>query len=81
MPKYKILTEVYKDRFNFVMINVENPKYEKVVKDYAITGFPTIYIIDPQIDNRVLINNALYDDLRNVRIELDRYLRIRAMIK
>ena len=81
MPKYKILSEVYRDKYNFVMINVENPIYEKVVRDYAIGGFPTIYIIDPTIDNRVLINNGLYDNLFSLRTEFDRYLRIRAMIK
>lgn len=81
MPKYKILEDVYKDKYNFVMIDAENPAYEKVVRDYAIGGFPTIYIIDPTIDNRVLISNTLYDDLRKVRVELERYLRIRAMIK
>lgn len=81
MPKYKILSDIYKDKYNFVMINVENPVYTKVVNDYAIGSFPTIYIIDPTLDNRILISNTLYDDLRKTRIELDRYLRIRAMIK
>lgn len=80
MPKYKILSEVYSNKYNFVMINVENPVYEKVVRDYMISGFPTIYIIDPTIDNRVLINNALYDNLFNIRTEFDRYLRVRGMI-
>lgn len=81
MPKYKILSEVYDSKYNFVMINVENPVYEKVVRNYMISGFPTIYIIDPTIDNRVLINNALYDNLLNIRTEFDRYLRVRGMIK
>jgi len=81
MPRYKILSEVYRDKYNFVMINVENPLYQKVVRDYAISGFPTIYIIDPTIDNRILINNGLYDNLFGLRTEFDRYLRVRAMIK
>lgn len=80
MPKYKILSEVYSSKYNFVMINVENPSYDKVVKNYAISGFPTIYIIDPTIDNRILINNVLYDNLLSLRTEFDRYLRIRGMI-
>lgn len=80
MPKYKLLSEIYKGKYNFVMINVDDSKYEKVVKEYDLSGFPTMYIIDPTIDNRILINNALYDNLMKVRIELDRYLRIRAMI-
>lgn len=81
MPRYKTMSDIYKDKYNFVMINVEDSNYAKVVKDYDIGGFPTIYIIDPTIDNRILLNNAIYDDLGKLRIELDRYLRIRAMIK
>lgn len=81
MPKYKILEDIYKDKYNFVMINAENQTYNKVVQDYAIGGFPTIYIIDPTIDNRILLNNTLYDDLSKLKVEFDRYLRIRAMIR
>lgn len=80
MPTYKLLSEIYKGKYNFAMINVENPNYSKVVDNYAIGGFPTIYIIDPTIDNRILINNTLYGDLSRLRTEFDRYLRIRAMI-
>ena len=81
MPKYKLLSEIYKDKYSFVMIDGDNPNNEKIANNYAISGFPTIYIVDPTIDNRILINNTLYDDLGKVRVELDRYLRIRAMIK
>lgn len=81
MHRYKSLSEIYKDKYNFVMINVEDTSYDNIVKDYAISGFPTMYIIDPSIDNRILINNGIYDDLGKMRVEFDRYLRIRAMIK
>lgn len=80
MPKYKILSEIYKDKYNFVMINIEDPNYTNVAKEYAIGSLPTIYVIDPTIDNRVLVNNTLYEDLGKIRTELERYLRIRAMI-
>lgn len=80
MPKYKILSEIYKGKYNFVMINADNSENKDVTEDYSIGGFPTIYIIDPSIDNRVLISNTIYDDLRAIRTELDRYLRVRAMI-
>lgn len=80
MPTYETIKNIYKNKYNLVMINVENPTYEAVVRDYAIGGFPTIYIIDPTIDNRILISNTIYDDLSKLRIEFDRYLRIRALI-
>jgi len=81
MPKYKLISEIYKGKYNFVMINVDDPKYVSVIKDFYLGGFPSIYIIDPKIDNRIFISNTLYGDLRKLRIEFDRYLRIRSMIK
>lgn len=81
MPKYKIINDVYKGKYNFAMINVDSPEAAPLIKDYAIGGFPTIYIIDPTIDNRILISNTIYDNLGRLRGEFDRYLRIRALIK
>lgn len=81
MPKFSILSKIYKDKYNFVMINVEeneNPK--KVLETYGIGGFPTVYILDPKYDNRILIPNTFYQDLTKFRIEIDRYLRIRSLL-
>lgn len=81
MPKYELINEIYQDKYNFVMVNTDDPKKFDMVRDYAVSGLPTMYIIDPSIDNRIFINSALYGDLGAIRRELDRYLRIRAMIK
>lgn len=79
--KDKLIEEIYKDKYNMVMMNVDEQKYTPVFEDYRPSSIPMIYIVDPSIDNRVLINNALYGDLGRIRVELDRYLRIRARIK
>ena len=81
MPKLKFLSMVYKDKYNFVMIDADNPKNQKLSQDCMIGYLPTIYIIDPSINNRVLISNTLYGSLFKIREEFDRYLRIRSMIK
>ena len=80
MPKYKIVQDIYKKEFNFVMLNAEAPENLKLVEDVSLTGFPTMYILDPKYDNRVLLNNALYMDMKKLRVEFDRYLRIRKML-
>lgn len=80
MPKYATLSKVYKNKFNFVMLNAEAPENEALVKDVGLTGFPTMYIIDKKYDNRVLLNNALYMDLSRIRKEFDRYLSIRKLL-
>lgn len=80
MPIFIELSKDYKDKFNFVTINIDRPCYKSVVNDYAIGGIPTLYIIDPQIDNRVLIPNTILGSLDRLKVELDRYLRVRALM-
>ena len=71
---------LYGTRYNFVMLNAEDPANRELVEDVALTGFPTVYILDPKYDNRILINNAIYQNLPKFKIELNRYLRIRGML-
>ncbi len=81
MPKFSILSKLYGNKMNFVMINVEeNAENGKLAENVGVAGFPTVYILDPKYDNRVLMPNAFYQDLGKFRIELDRYLRIRKML-
>lgn len=81
MPTYRALSKIYGDNYNFVMVNGDVPANINLIQNYAIGGFPTIYIVDPVIDNRILISNTLYDSYDKLRVEFDRYLRIRSMIK
>ena len=81
MPKFRILNTLYKNKYNFVMINVEgNQNTKALAEDVGIAGFPTVYILDPKYDNRVLLSNSYYHNLKKFRVELDRYLRIRALL-
>ncbi len=80
MPKFKTVSKLYKDKYNVVMLNAEDPANSSLVEDVVLSGFPTLYIIDPKYDNRVLINNGIYSDLKKLRVELDRYLRIRNLL-
>lgn len=77
MPKFNTINTLYKNKYNVVMLNAEAPENQALVKDVALTGFPTMYVIDPKYDNRFLLNNAVYMDLGKLRKELDRYLNVR----
>ena len=69
MPKFKILSGLYKENYNFVMVNVENKQYAQLVDSMSLTGYPTVYILDPKYDNRVLIPNSIYQNLGRFRVE------------
>ena len=80
MPKYKIINDLYKYNYSVVMLNAEDVANKNLVADVSLTGFPTVYILDPKYDNRILLNNAIYGDLKKFRVELDRYIRIRKIL-
>lgn len=81
MPRFNTLSKLYGNKYNFVMLNVEgSAKNAKLTQDTGIAGYPTVYILDPKYDNKVLISNVVYQDLGKFRTELDRYLRIRALL-
>ena len=81
MPKFSTLSKLYGKKYNFVMLNVEDGSENiKLTQQTGISGYPTVYILDPKYDNKVLISNTVYQDLAKFRTELDRYLRIRAIL-
>jgi len=81
MPKYETLADIYKGKYNFVMINTDDPIRFDLTRSFAVSSLPTIYIVDPSIDNRINLTPGIYSSLTALRVEFDRYLRIRAMIK
>lgn len=81
MPSFKDLSQEYQGKYNFVLLDIDAPENKYVVEDYMPAAIPMIYIVDPTIDNRVLINSVLFSYPQKLRGELDRYLRVRALIK
>lgn len=80
MPVYKAISEKYKDDLVLAKVNVEDKNYEKVVNEIGITGFPTVYILDPKYDNKVLVSNSVLRSVETLSPELDRFIRIRKML-
>ncbi|MFI3300751.1 MAG: protein disulfide isomerase family protein [Candidatus Gastranaerophilales bacterium] len=80
MPKFNILNLMYKDKYAFVMVNVDEQSNKALIGENQISGYPTLYILDPKYDNKVHIAQGTYGDLGLLRKELDRYSRIREML-
>lgn len=80
MPIFQALSLKYGSDVEFAKINVEDARYEKIVREMGIAGFPTVFILDPKYDNKVLISNAQLGSVENVSKEIDRYLRIRNIL-
>ena len=45
-PKVADIKEKYEKDINFVFLNVDNPKWEKYIKDFNVNGIPQLNILD-----------------------------------
>lgn len=81
MPIFEGLSKKYGKNVTLSKVNVEDPKYQTLVKEVGITGFPTVFIIDPKYDNRVLLSNAVLGSVDSVSVEIDRFMRIRKLLE
>ncbi|MFA6988484.1 MAG: thioredoxin domain-containing protein [Candidatus Gastranaerophilaceae bacterium] len=68
------LKDEYKDKYIFVFVNCEDPKNEKYVKDFYIPAYPSLYLINPTNNNRVLASQDAYGDSNSLRIEFNKFL-------
>ena len=45
-PKVASLKDEYEKDINFVFLNVDNPKWEKYIKDFNVNGIPQLNLLD-----------------------------------
>lgn len=81
MPRLDTVRSINKNEYNVVLINVEDPKNEKLAREYKISGYPTVYIIDPKLDNQVHIDSPFLESVATLNKEAQRYLNLRKLIK
>ena len=80
MPKLDKVRNLNKNDFNVVLINAENPENNDLIKENRISGYPTVYILDPKYDNRVHIDNVYMETVTDLNKEVKRYSNFRKLI-
>lgn len=78
-PVFYKLEKLYRNDYNFVEMDADNPNNEAIYYGNAIE-LPTIFIFDPAIGNKIhLPSYAIHDEMR-LRSELNNYIRIRSVM-
>ncbi|OGI17762.1 MAG: hypothetical protein A2287_09050 [Candidatus Melainabacteria bacterium RIFOXYA12_FULL_32_12] len=73
-PILENLRKEYQSKYSFVLINADDAKNKKLVKDFNISGYPSLYLVNPKNDNRVFVNQSLYSNAELLKKELNRYI-------
>ena len=71
MPKFEALYKKYKNKYNFVKINVEDPNYMKEVEKYNIQGFPSVFLVNTKTDKNIQLDNGTFGDLKHLEKDLE----------
>ena len=52
-PKIASLKDEYEKDINFVFLNVDNPKWEKYIREFNVNGIPQVNLFDEHADSKV----------------------------
>lgn len=80
MPVFEKIANKYGDEIEFAKVNVEDPKYKKLVDEHKISGFPTVIIIDKKYDNKVIVPNSSMGNVDDLSEEVERFVKIRRLL-
>ena len=58
------------------MVKADEPTNKKIVEDFDISGYPSLFLVNPKNDNRVFVNQYLYSDRTKMEKEFGRFLRV-----
>ena len=60
MPSFENLSKELASYYNFVVINVNNPKYTELYKGYKVYAVPDLMILSPKNDAAEKVPSSMY---------------------
>lgn len=79
LPIFNKASKKYKDKYNFVALEGNDPRNYTLVQD-NVTELPMVYIYDTSIGNKIHIPSTMLGDEEHFFFELDRYLHFRSLL-
>ncbi|MCD7878746.1 MAG: thioredoxin domain-containing protein [Candidatus Gastranaerophilales bacterium] len=77
MPVFGEFAKSYKDKYTFAVVNCDYLENEKIIKDFHIMGYPSLFVIDNQLEHSFGLNPAGLMDKAVMKKELNDYLKLR----
>lgn len=77
MPSFENLSKELASYYNFVVINVNNPKYAELYKGYNVYAVPDLMILNPKNDVAEKIPSSMYANYQYLKnyLEKHRYIK------
>ena len=68
-PKVADIKEEYENEINFVFLNVDNPKWEKYIRNFNVNGIPQLNLFDEKANLEVTFIGKQQE--KNIKDALD----------
>ena len=81
MPIFGEAAKKYSDKFEFAVLNCEYPENNEIVKEFEIAGYPSIFIIDKDLDFQYQPSISSTQSIEAFSKELDKHLKLRKKLK
>ena len=65
--------KVLKKKYNFVYVNSEDPNNRAYMQQYQVTGFPTLYLVNPTTVDKAHVSNGLMFQADSFNIMKDQF--------
>lgn len=74
IPKIEDIEPLYKNNYNFVIIDCDDPENKEIVEKYNIPAYPTLYVVNVRNGEASRVNPYMTDSVKNLRKVLDSYI-------
>ena len=80
MPIFGEAASKYNKDFDFTVVNCEHPENAEIVKEFDISGYPTVMIIDNDLDFQYQVTMAATQSLEALEKELNNHKKLRSKL-
>lgn len=80
MPVFGQLAKEYKNDYTFAVVNCDIPQNIKLINEFHIMGFPSLFVVDNELNHRFSMNMASTTDKAIMKEELNNFLSFRKSI-
>ena len=81
MPIFGEAAKNYGDKFEFIVVNCEKPENKKIVEQFNIGGYPSLFIVDKDLDFQYQASSSATESIEAYQKELENHLKLRKKLK
>ena len=78
MPIFAEYSKEFNKDFTFTVVNCDLPQHQKMIEEFYIMGFPTLYIIDKKLEFQYQLHHVVTVDKDVMIKELNKYSKLRS---